>query len=660
MRNWGVLRMRFMIRVIGFVVVLAGLALGALALLPADRIAALATERLGASLGRTVTLSGDVRPTLWPHLGVRAGALSVANPDWVTEGPLLTAQGLTVRVPWASVLSGEMQIDEITLIAPDITLVRAADGRESWAMPGAGAGASGGGAMPAFGITAARITQGAVRFVDHATGQSQRITEVELALALPHSGPATITGQARVHDTPLSLEASLTNLPALLAGEASAGALSLGWPGGTGRFDGQLGFAPTLEGALSLSATDLGPVAALFGAAMPDLPRGFGRDRLSLSGQVALTRAGGASLRDGRLVLDDTALALALELIPGDERPLIRATVSGGRLALPHAARSGGRGWSTAPIDVSGLFAADAEIALALAGLDGAGATLGPVDLRATLTRGRLVVDIARIALHGGALGGQFVVNGRGGLSVGGDLRLTGAALSPLLAELADYDRLEGTGDARLRFLGSGASMAQIMTSLSGEGDITLGAGAIRGLDLAGMLPTRDAAHQGAGARTVFDRVAASFTIAGGVLSNDDLRLEAAWGQAMGAGQVDLGAQRLNYRLTPSVATGTTGAGLSLPILITGPWGAPVIRPDLEYLAEQELAVDRARLEAEARARLDAERARLETEARDRANQLLGTDLGQDSTVQDARDALEQRLRDEATQQLRRLLGQGN
>jgi hypothetical protein len=50
----------------------------------------------------------------------------------------------------------------------------------------------------------------------------------------------------------------------------------------------------------------------------------------------------------------------------------------------------------------------------------------------------------------------------------------------------------------------------------------------------------------------------------------------------------------------------------------------------------------------------------LETEARDRANQLLGTDLGQDSTVQDARDALEQRLRDEATQQLRRLLGQGN
>lgn len=654
--------MRFMIRVLGFVVVLAGLGLGALALLPADRIAALAAERLGASLGRAVTLSGDVRPTLWPHLGVRAGGLRVANPDWVNEGPLITAQGLTVRVPWASVMSGEMQIDEITLIAPDITLVRAADGRESWAMPmaGAGAGMSGTAAMPGFGIAAARITGGALRYVDHGTGQSHRITEMELQLGLPLSGSATIAGQARVHDTALSLEASITSLPRLFAGEASAVALSLGWPGGTGRFDGQMGLAPTLEGALSLSATDLGPLAGLFGAAMPDLPRGFGRDRLALSGQVALTRAGGVSLRDGRLVLDDTALALALELIPGEERPLIRGTVSGGRLGLPQSTQAGGAGWSTTPIDVSGLFAADAEIALTLAGLDGVGATLGPVDLRAALTRGRLVIDIARIGLHGGALGGQFVVNGRGGLSVGGDLRLTGVALSPLLAELADYDRLEGTGDARLRFLGSGGSMAQIVTSLSGEGDLALGAGAIRGLDLAGMIRSRDPAHQGAGARTVFDRIAASFTIAGGVLSNDDLRLEAPWGRAMGAGQVDLGAQRLNYRLTPSFAAGTGAEGISLPIAITGPWAAPVIRPDLEALAQQELAVDRARLEAEARARLDAERTRLETEARDRANQLLGRELGQDNTIEDARDALEQRLRDEATQQLRRLLGQGN
>jgi AsmA protein len=202
--------------------------------------------------------------------------------------------------------------------------------------------------------------------------------------------------------------------------------------------------------------------------------------------------------------------------------------------------------------------------------------------------------------------------------------------------------------------------MATLMRSLSGDGSLALGTGALRGLDLAGMIRTLDLSHQGAGAQTVFDGVTAGFTIADGVLSNADLVLDAPWGQVMGQGRVDLGAQQLNYRLTPRVSTGGDGSTIRVPILVSGPWSAPVIRPDLAYLAEQELAVERAKLEAEAQARLDAERARLETEARARANALLGTDLGPDSTLDDARGAVEQRLREEAEQQLLRLLGRGN
>jgi hypothetical protein len=47
----------------------------------------------------------------------------------------------------------------------------------------------------------------------------------------------------------------------------------------------------------------------------------------------------------------------------------------------------------------------------------------------------------------------------------------------------------------------------------------------------------------------------------------------------------------------------------------------------------------------------------LEDEARRRANEALGTQFDSTTTTQDARDALEQRLRDEAEQQLLRLLG---
>jgi AsmA protein len=79
---------------------------------------------LGQALGREVSLSGAVRPTLWPHLGVRAEGVRVGNPEWVTQGPLIAAEALSLRVPWSAVLSGEVLIDEITLVGPQITLVR--------------------------------------------------------------------------------------------------------------------------------------------------------------------------------------------------------------------------------------------------------------------------------------------------------------------------------------------------------------------------------------------------------------------------------------------------------------------------------------------------------------------------------------------------------
>jgi len=653
-----------MIRVLGFVVVLAGLGLGLLVLMPADRIAMVAAERLGQSLGRAVTLTGVVRPTLWPHLGVRAEGISVANPDWASEGPLITADALVIRVPWAAIVSDAPQIDEITLLAPDIMLVRAADGRTSWSMPVTGGASDRTGAgdhLSSFGVTAARIIDGSLRFVDHATPQTLRMTALELELGLSVSGQVSIIGQGRVNGAQVELMIEAADMTQLSEGGLSDVALSLGWSGGTGRFDGQISLAPALEGQVSLDATDLSPLFSLMGVTMPDLPPGLGRDRVALSGQVTLASEGSAHLRSGRLVLNQTEVALDLDLLPGDARPMIRGTVSGSRLSVPQqpSAPSGG-GWSTTPIDVSGLFAVDAELAVALGRVDGAGVTLGPLDLRAALTRGRLVLDIDRIGVHGGTLAGQFVLNGRNGLSVGGDLRLREAALSPLLAELAGFDRLETTGGARLQFLGVGNDMATLMRSLSGDGSLALGTGALRGLDLAGMIRTLDLSHQGAGAQTVFDGVTAGFTIADGVLSNADLVLDAPWGQVMGQGRVDLGAQQLNYRLTPRVSTGGDGSTIRVPILVSGPWSAPVIRPDLAYLAEQELAVERAKLEAEAQARLDAERARLETEARARANALLGTDLGPDSTLDDARGAVEQRLREEAEQQLLRLLGRGN
>ncbi|WP_284261841.1 AsmA family protein, partial [Roseicyclus amphidinii] len=245
--------MRWIIRLLGAVALVAVLALGVVFAVPTDRIAAVAADRLGQSLGREVTLSGEVRPTLWPHLGVRAAGLRVGNPDWAGDAPLIAAEALSVRVPWSAILAGEVQIDEITLVAPEITLVRAADGRVSWAFSDAAepSGTNSAGPARPLTITAAEISDGALTWRDEAAGQDVRITGLEARLALPADGTARVAGAANVNGTQVTLDATAARLPALLEGGLSDLELALDWSGGELRFAGRGALAPALEGALS-------------------------------------------------------------------------------------------------------------------------------------------------------------------------------------------------------------------------------------------------------------------------------------------------------------------------------------------------------------------------------------------------------------------------
>lgn len=668
--------MRWLIRAAGAVVLLVAIGAGALVAVPTERIATLATERIAAATGRAVSISGPIRPTLWPYLGVRAEGLSVGNPDWVQTGPLIAAEALQVGVRWSALLGGEVRLERAELRGPDITLVTAADGRVSWDF-GTGsaapapeaaedAAAAGGGPLDVLAFDRAEISGGRLRWIDQSSGQDLIVEAIDAVLSLPSAqGRATIVAEAKIAGEAFDLEAAIEGLGPLLAGEVRLATLALDWPGGRAGFDGRLSLAPALDGEIAVEATDLGPVLALAGSAAPDLPRGLGRDAISLAGRLTLATEGTLHLRGGALGLDDNRIATEFDLLPGTDRPMLRGTLSAQSLAFAMPTGGGpsqgtANGWPVDRIDVTGLFAADADIAMALGAVEVDGLAVGPVDMSASLTRGRLVLDIARAGIYGGRLSGQFVVNGRGGLSVGGDLNLAAVQLNPLLSEMADWDRLEGSGSASLRFLGVGNDLATIMAGLEGEGDLSFGAGAIRGLDIAGMLRNLDAGYQGEGARTVYDSITGNFTITGGVLSNEDLLLDAPWGEVQGTGTVDIGRQALDYRVIPGVLRDETGvAGVQVPVRITGSWDAPRFRPDLEYLAQQELEAERARLEEAARARIEAERERLAAEALDRANAALGTELGADATVEDVEDAVTDRLMDAVAPQVLQLLGGG-
>ncbi|ALG91741.1 MULTISPECIES: AsmA family protein [Actibacterium] len=652
--------MRWLFRIILSLVLLVVVLVAAVFLLPAERIGALAGDQLRAATGREVTLGGRLRPSLYPNIGVSTGPVTVSNADWASGAPLLQAEGLSVGLDLGALLRGDVEIKELGIRAPRITLERAADGRANWvfdtqanataAGPDGTQGAQAG--RRALTIGQATITDGALSFIDHGTGRTQSAEAVEATLSLPAvQGPATLSLEARVNGQPVSLNATAAAAAPFLAGDDTALTAELRAGGARIAFDGHGGQAPlAASGTLDADLADLPALFRAAGQPAPELPAGVGKI-LRLTGQVTYAPEGSLHLRQVALTQDSNRITGEADLFL-DGKPRLNGQFTAGALDLGafltagpagRGGKSGGGGgaraggWSTDPIDVSALSALDAELALAADSIDLGRVRLGHSRLLATLNDRRLTVDLREVRAYDGLVTGNLVLNGRGGVSVGGDLTLAGMAMQPLLGEVADFRRLRTSADMQLTFLGSGASPAAIMQSLSGSGALAFGQGAFLGLDLAQILRSRTVPGAGAGAdaRTIFDSITGQFSIKDGVLGNSDLTLLAPLLTASGKGVVNLGAQTLDYRIVPVALPGADGAGgLSLPLHIRGPWSGPRLSIDLAAIAEGE------------------KEERLK-ELREDIGKELGVDPATDGSLE---DALKKKLGDEAARGLRNLL----
>ncbi len=653
--------MRWIIRVAMALLVFVLILVGAVFLIPADRVAALAAREFSKLTGRELVIEGSVRPSFWPVLGVKTGPISVANAEWSDEGPLLQAASLEIAVDMASLIGGEVRITGLQVTDPVIVLERHEEGLANWdfRVTSGGGGTAGPqtlGAGTAFTLDKAVLSGGSLRYIDHAAGTKVDLSQIEAEARVPDfNGPARIAGSARMGGQDIAISGTIGEFAPFIAGRlvpvtvsAQAGAADLG-------FEGKASLTPfAAEGQLSAELADLAALFGLAGQEAPALPEGLGARSVSLSGAVTLTAEGSAHLRGGAVVLDGNALSADVDFVTAGERPALSAKLVANDLRFGQAgtvAASDGAGaeggWSTQPFDVSGLAAMDATVALSAGSIDLGSAKTGAARVLMTLERARAVFDLRELAVYEGGVTGQFVVNGRKGLSLGGDLRFAGIALQPILTALAGYDRVTGTGDVAVKFLAVGNSEAELARGLSGAGTLSLSKGEVAGVDVPGMLRTLDTSYASEGSKTVYDAVTGSFAIEAGVLRNDDLVLAAPGLTATGNGTVDIGARELEYRLRPTaVIKGGDEAGLAVPLLIFGPWAALKFRLDLEAAAQEKLEAEAEELQAKAEAAL-AEKLGIEAQE--------GEDLG-DAAERKLNEAIE----DEAARALEKLLGNGD
>lgn len=172
---------------------------------------------------------------------------------------------------------------------------------------------------------------------------------------------------------------------------------------------------------------------------------------------------------------------------------------------------------------------------------------IGEANVKIALKNGRLVADLTCMAAYGGKGRARITANARGRVpSMRLSFALSGFQANPFLSDAMDLGWLEGTANTDIELAARGRSQRELVSALDGGGSLRFLDGAIRGINLAGMV------------------------------------------RLAGRGTVDLPRRTVKYRLEPKLVATTTGqggraatGGITVPVIVEGSWDNLRYRPDL-------------------------------------------------------------------------------
>ncbi|WP_300529467.1 AsmA family protein [Maricaulis sp.] len=600
------------------ILILAGLAVAAPMLIPAETFRDRIASETSSALGREVVLAGDMRLSILPRVEISAGDVSIANADGFGDQPMAEMSQLRVGVKLIPLFSRSVEVEEFVLVDPVIRLAsnrrgnnwtfRSGDGSE--AQPAAGPGFERRpGALPfeaSFGDV--RVENATILYSGN--GQNRQISGLNARLTLPSLDDAAgLTGALSADGEQLTFNAELGSVRGLFEGAETPLSLQVGGNLMRASFDGVIreGSDIVLAGAIDSAIPSLRDLAAFAGSA---LPPGEQLQRFAASGDLVAS-AERIDLDSAEVRLDDISGSGTLDIALTGPRPRITGALTVPALNitpyLPEQSTGGSGGesgnggglppWSETPIDLTGLGVIDADLDLAVGLFEYGEIDVSDVDLDVVIENSRLDARLRRFGLYEGTGAVRVVANNRNRRpSFRVVANLDGLDALPFLDAAAGFDRLSGRGGMDLDLRASGDSQAAIMRSLAGSGQFGFRDGAITGINLAETIrnvnsffnaaPAGEAetssedesqAETGDQAQTDFSSLNGSFTITGGRATTEDLAMLSPLLRVAGNGWLNMGEQALDLRMRPRLVASIEGQGgaadlrgLEIPVRIRG------------------------------------------------------------------------------------------
>ena len=554
-------------------------------------------EAVADATGRELTLGGplDLAISLTPV--VVAENVSFANADWGSRPQMATIERIEVQIALLPLISSEVEVLKLVVSGADILLETDAEGRANWEFEEKAAASleHRAGGPDDDGVGALIMPQSVL--IENATltmrdGETGEVRLIQLdrltAEAASTAAPLALSLQGTVDSLPIQTTAELGAITALTSGGAPYPVAVEGTAGG---------LAFKLGGTIAEPMAGSGLDIAIEASAGDGLPTG---QPFALSGKFG----GGPET----FTITDYSVSLGTNTVTGQvtvataaEPPRIEATLASDRLDLaalmPAEAEAGGgadetpaadsappgRVFPNQPLGLDGLKDGNLKLGLTIGELITPSLTANDVSLSLTLENGRLSITPASLTVAGSPVAVSALVDARQDPpAVGIGVDAPQFDLGRFLTESETTDLLEGTADIVIDLEGRGASIAAIMGSLNGEARVLMGDGRARtqafDMIMGGLTTVMGTLFSGQQEWTVINCIASDFLVEGRIATSRAMILDSEHSTVISEGSVDLGAETLALKVTPSPKVATLN--VAVPVNIGGTLAEPTFRPD--------------------------------------------------------------------------------
>lgn len=211
--------------------------------------------------------------------------------------------------------------------------------------------------------------------------------------------------------------------------------------------------------------------------------------------------------------------------------------------------------WSRERFDLSALNMLDGELTLKSDAIQFGTYKLSDADIHATVQDGVMKADKVAGNLFGGPVSGSAIVRANATPTIETDIKLDALKVGQAVQAVAGQDLASGNLSLNLGFNANGFSPADLVSSLSGGGNLSIDALDVKkggkGSALSGIIGLVEAMNQlslgsGKKGKGLAD-LALAFDIQDGVANAKKMTLNSAMGNGTGAGKVDIAGWGIDF-----------------------------------------------------------------------------------------------------------------